>query len=168
MTSRYGVHFHVEELDSEELQRLEKDALGVVASLRLPLPLHLPAPNKYVPYSLQTWTSSDPPAAALPSASTRQLNQPAVLATSPRGLQLLHTTDHLFGHPRSALFLLLGLHNATRSEENAEGRGLVTPYTARQSQLNRLTSKFYARLHAVGRYPSALAGLQHSVTWWKR
>jgi hypothetical protein len=44
----------------------------------------------------------------------------------------------------------------------------VTPYSVQQHQLNKLTSKVYSRLHAVARYPSDMAGLHHSVTWWKR
>ena len=155
---RYGVHFHVESavpcvLDEVARKDLAKD-------------IYLPAPNKYIPYSLKTAgeATTAPDREVVPAACTHQLNLPALLEAHARG-QLFFTRDKLFGHPRSALFLLLGLHNASRG---GDGQLVVTPYQAQQQQLNRITTKFYSRLHAVARYPSAVAGLHHSVTWWKK
>ena len=155
--ARYGVHFHVDVMTAEELQLMhtcDKDLAKAI---------HLPAPNKYIPYALKN-EDIGRDRDTLPAESIHQLNVPDVLQTTNRG-NLLFTADKIFGHPRSALFLLVGRGNVT---EGADGSVTTTPYTVKQNQLNRLTTKFYSRQHAVDRYPADVAGLYHGVTWWKR
>ena len=162
----------MEVLEPSVLQRLEEGTHTTLAQ-----ELHLPAPNKFIPYALQTVedpsrvrardeTSAGTGAGASASASVHQLNLPVLLdeagsqeqgqGQGQQGGWLFYTPDRLFGHPRSALFL--HLHPPSSS----------LCYSVQQNQLNRLTTKFYSRLHAVARYPSELAGLDHSVIWWKR
>ena len=152
---RYGVHYHIRDLEDDEAS----DPIGQFCDL-VAERVHLPFPNDYIPYNLK----SDYVRAKLITMSNDYVNVPEVLNTQNRGI-LFRTSDRLFGHPRTALYLLYGKCNAWITGDSIVE---ITPYSVSEYQLNRLTSKFYYRLNSVRRYPSEVAGLDANVLWSKR